>query len=85
MDTASTTCRAAEVLKMKGARRIYAFASHALLSEGAVEKIEASPVEKVCVLDTVHLSEEKRAKCAKFCIVSVADEISATIQEMHEN
>ena len=56
-----------------------------MLSEGAAEKLEASAVEKVCVLDTVPLSAEKRDTCGKFYVVSVADEISATILEMHED
>ena len=61
------------------------FASHAVLSKNAAERIEASALEKVCLLDTVDVAPEKRKACGKFEIISVADEIADIIRDMHFN
>lgn len=60
IDTAGTLCRAAAELKARGARRVFAFATHGLFSSPAVENIKNSAFEKVVVCNTVPLPKEKQ-------------------------
>ncbi|NLY67289.1 MAG: ribose-phosphate pyrophosphokinase, partial [Tissierellia bacterium] len=70
VDTAGTITKAAAVLKDFGAKKVYACATHAVLSGPAVERIESSVIEKFVVTDTIPLTEEK--KTDKMEVVSVA-------------
>lgn len=67
VDTAGTLCKAAEILKEGGARRVYAFCSHGVLSGPAAKRIANSVLTELVVLDTIPLSEE--------CAVSTFDSI----------
>ena len=58
VDTAGTLCKAAEVLKQAGARRVFAFASHGVLSGPAASRISNSVLTELVVLDTIPLSNE---------------------------
>ena len=58
VDTAGTLCKAAEVLKEFGARRVFAFASHGVFSGPAPSRIKNSVLTELVVLDTVMLSAE---------------------------
>ena len=60
IDTAGTICNAAHALKEKGAKEVYACATHAILSDPAIERLQAAPFSKVIVTDTIELSENKR-------------------------
>ncbi|HEB83552.1 MAG TPA: ribose-phosphate pyrophosphokinase [Bacteroidetes bacterium] len=53
VDTAGTLCEAARTLEGQGAKTILASAVHPMLSGSAFERIEASPIERLFVLDTV--------------------------------
>ena len=53
IDTAGTLCKAAEILKEKGALSVRACATHGLLSGNAVEKIHNSVLEEVFITDTI--------------------------------
>ena len=55
IDTAGTLTQAANALVDKGATRVFAYASHAVLSGPAVERITKSPIEEVVVTDTIAL------------------------------
>lgn len=70
IDTAGTICNAANAIKQMGAKAVYAGATHAVLSGPAIERIESSAIEKMVLLNTVPLSEEK--KLAKMDFLSVA-------------
>src|SRR6267154_4835841 len=59
IDTAGTVTEAAAALKRLGARNIYAFASHALLSGPAVERLRASAINEVAVTNTIRIPEER--------------------------
>ena len=60
IDTAGTLCNAAEAIMSKGAKSISACASHAVLSGPAIERIKASPLEEVVMIDTIALPPEKQ-------------------------
>ncbi|MBZ0265721.1 ribose-phosphate pyrophosphokinase [bacterium] len=58
VDTAGTLCEAARVLERSGAKRIWASATHPMLSGEALSKLDESPIEKLVVLDTIPEREE---------------------------
>ena len=61
VDTAGTLCHAAEAVMDKGgAKEVYACATHGVLSGPAVERLQASPIKELVLLDTIALPEEKR-------------------------
>jgi ribose-phosphate pyrophosphokinase len=82
IDTAGTLCKAAAVLKEKGANRVFAFATHGLFSGNAPATIAASQLTEVVVLDTVRLSEEAAAT-GKITQLSVAPLLSTAIYNIH--
>lgn len=82
IDTAGTLCAAAGALRDRGARRIYAYASHAVFSGPAVERIANSVMDKVVVCSTIPLSKEAR-ECEKIESVSVAPLIAEAIRRIH--
>lgn len=82
MDTAGTLCKAAEVLKEHGARRVYAFASHGVLSGPAPSRIANSVLTELVVLDTVPLSEAAAAT-GKITQLSVGPLLAQAIYNIH--
>lgn len=83
VDTAGTITKAAEFLKNFGAKKVYACATHAILSGPAVERIQNSVIEKFVVTDTVPLTEEK--KIDKIEVVSVAPLFAEAINRIYKN
>ena len=53
IDTAGTLRAAGETVKDEGARRVYAAATHPVLSGLAFENLAASPFERIVVTDTI--------------------------------
>jgi len=82
VDTAGTLCKAAEVLKERGAERVVAYCTHAVLSGNAVQKIAASPLDELVVTDTIALRDEARA-CNKIRQLSVAELLAETIRRIN--
>ncbi len=66
-----TLVEIARKLMEKGARRILAAVTHAVLSPGSLERIEASPIERLIVTDTVQ--NEKSALSGKIEVITVAE------------
>src|SRR5207249_6839862 len=83
IDTAGTVTEAAAALKRLGARKIYAFASHALLSGPAAERLRAAPVDEVAVTNTIHIPDERRFE--KLQVLSIADLMAKAIGYEHSN
>lgn len=82
IDTAGTLTAAAMALKERGAQKIYAYASHAVFSGPAVERIAESPIDKVVVTNTIPLSEQAQA-CKKIVSISIAPLIAEAIRRIH--
>ena len=70
VDTAGTICNAANALKQLGAKDIYACATHGVLSGPALERIEASAIKEMVMLNTIPIPQEKRG--TKIKMLSVA-------------
>ena len=83
IDTAGTITEAALALQRLGARRVFAFATHALLSHPAIERLRASPVEEVTVTNTIRLPDDKRID--KLKVLSVAGLMAKAIGYEHSN
>jgi ribose-phosphate pyrophosphokinase len=83
IDTAGTMTEAAAALKRLGARRVFAFATHPLLSGPAVERLRASAIDEVVVTNTIKLPEER--KFEKLKVLSIAGLMAKAIGYEHSN
>ncbi|MDP4944033.1 ribose-phosphate pyrophosphokinase [Alishewanella sp. SMS8] len=61
IDTGGTLCKAAEALKEQGAKRVFAYATHAVFSGNAPEIITNSVIDELIITDTVPLSAAMKA------------------------
>ena len=61
IDTGGTLCKAAEALKERGAKRVFAYATHAVFSGSAAKHIASDALDEVVVTDTIPLSAEIKA------------------------
>jgi len=84
VDTAGTLCLAAQALKDEGALKVVAYATHAILSGGAVEKISKSALDEIVVTDTVKLSQAAR-DCGRIRQLSVASLLAETIRRIRDD
>jgi ribose-phosphate pyrophosphokinase len=83
IDTAGTTVKTAAALLQNGATSVYACASHAVLSDPAVENIHSSGIEHVVVTNTIPLTAEAKGE-SKIMVLSIAGLIGRAIQSIHE-
>jgi ribose-phosphate pyrophosphokinase len=85
IDTAGTLVKTAQALLDAGAVKVYAAASHAVLSGPAIERISSSRLEEVVVTDSIPLREEaqKLERQGKIKVLSVAGLLGATIESIH--
>jgi ribose-phosphate pyrophosphokinase len=83
IDTAGTLVKTVEALKEKGATKVYATATHAVLSGPAVERIEKSQLEEIVLTNTIPLTPEKR-KCKKIRTLSVGKLLAEAVQSIHD-
>ena len=61
IDTGGTLCKAAEALKERGAKRVFAYATHAVFSGLAEQHLASDAIDEIVVTDTVPLSPEMQA------------------------
>ena len=73
----------AVALLEQGAESVAAFATHAVLSGPAVERISASRLEELVVTNSIPLSQQA-AKCPKIRRLSVAPLLARAIQSIHQ-
>lgn len=82
IDTAGTLCKAAQILKEKGALSVRAMATHGVLSGKAYENIENSMLEEVIVTDTIPL---KNNCSSKIKVISCAPLFAEVMKMVHEH
>ncbi|KGQ71030.1 ribose-phosphate pyrophosphokinase [Chelonobacter oris] len=58
IDTGGTLCKAADALKERGARRVYAYATHPIFSGNAAKNIAGGAIDEIVVTDTIPLAPE---------------------------
>ncbi len=83
IDTAGTIQKAAQALIENGASRVLASAVHGVLSGPAIERIDAAPIDKLIVTNTIPLNGDKAA-CGKIVVLSVARLLAQAIRSIHE-
>jgi ribose-phosphate pyrophosphokinase len=83
VDTAGTMAATIHALKERGARTVFAAATHALLSGRARERLQAAPLEELVVTNTIHVPEERRFE--RLTILSVAELLARAIEYIHLN
>ena len=82
IDTAGTLVKAAEVLKDKGAKKVYAYCTHPIFSGPAIERItQGGALDEIVVTNTIPLSPAA-LECKKIRQISVANLIAETIQRI---
>jgi ribose-phosphate pyrophosphokinase len=83
IDTAGTIQKAAQALKDNGATRILASAVHGVLSGPAIKTIEAAPIDKLVITNSIP-HNGARAACGKIHVLSVARLLAQAIKSIHE-
>jgi len=83
IDTAGTICNAANAIKEMGARNVFACATHAVLSGPAIERLDASAIKELVLLNTIPVPEEKRI--GKMVSLSVAPLFAEAITRIFTN
>ncbi|ERI93099.1 ribose-phosphate diphosphokinase [Clostridiales bacterium oral taxon 876 str. F0540] len=83
IDTAGTICNGANALRDMGAKEVYACCTHSVLSGPAIERIEASAIKELVMLNTINLPEDR--KLSKFNVLSVAPVFADAIRRIYED
>lgn len=81
VDTAGTICKAAAIIKEKGARSVRAVCTHPVLSGKAYENLESSVLEEIVVTDTIPLRRESE----KIKVLTVANLFAGAIQKLQSH
>ena len=81
IDTGGTLCKAAAIIKEKGANSVRAICTHGVLSGKAYENIESSELEELVISDTIH----PKQKSDKIKTLSVADLFAKGIRRVHSH
>ncbi|MFZ5760436.1 MAG: ribose-phosphate diphosphokinase [Thermodesulfobacteriota bacterium] len=82
VDTAGTLCQAAEILVKEGAKEVYAYCTHAVLSGPAIERISNSCITKLFVTNTIPLTSAAQ-QCSKISVLSVSALLGDSIRCIH--
>ncbi|PLX79649.1 MAG: phosphoribosylpyrophosphate synthetase [Desulfuromonas sp.] len=81
IDTAGTLCQAAQALKEQGAGKVYASATHPVLSGPALQRINDSCLEEVVVTNTVPMGD-KESSCSKLRTLSIGGLLAEAIRRI---
>jgi ribose-phosphate pyrophosphokinase len=83
VDTAGTLCQGAKALMNHGARRVFAMATHAVLSGPAITRLNESNIEQLITSNTIPLSPAGRA-CPRLKVLSAANLFGEAIKRIHD-
>jgi ribose-phosphate pyrophosphokinase len=83
IDTGGTIVSAAELLMERGAKEVWAMATHGVLSGPALERLDNSPITRVVLTNSIPLPPEKRIPKIEVLSVAkiLADALSAVFEE----
>ena len=82
--TAGTVCSAAELVKKRGAEKIYVGATHGVFASKALEKLSQAPIDEVVVTDTIPLSDEAKAH-GNVRVLTVSAMLGEAIKRIHRD
>ncbi|WP_369176992.1 ribose-phosphate pyrophosphokinase [Candidatus Thiodubiliella endoseptemdiera] len=83
VDTASTLCQAAVILKERGAKKVVAYTTHAVLSGKAIDNINNSELDELVATNTIPLSDSATS-CDKIRQLSFAPKLAEVIKRISE-
>ncbi|MCB1705988.1 MAG: ribose-phosphate pyrophosphokinase [Halioglobus sp.] len=81
VDTAGTLCKAADALKERGAAKVVAYCTHAVLSGNALENLRNSQLDELVVTDTIPLSAEAKT-IGKIRQLTLADLLAESMRRV---
>ncbi|MCA4898170.1 MAG: ribose-phosphate pyrophosphokinase [Bacteroidota bacterium] len=81
VDTGGTLCKAASLLKEKGASSVRAICTHPVLSGKAYENIQGSDLVELVVSDTIPLKQN----VSKIKVLTVSDLFAKAIRKIHDH
>ena len=83
IDTAGTITSAADLLLARGAKEVWAMATHGVLSDPAIDRLKKSSISRVVLTNTIPLAEEKRIDRIEVLSVAkiIADALAAVFEE----
>jgi ribose-phosphate pyrophosphokinase len=84
IDTAGTLCSAANILAEKGAKSVFACATHGVFSANALQNIKNSVMTKVVVTDSINFDSSKDGS-EKIDVLSISELIADAIQRIHDD
>jgi len=82
IDTGGTLTEAVDAINDAGAKSVYAYITHPVLSGNAISKIKSSEITKLIVTDSIPLGDKN---CDKIEVVSVSELLGEAIIRIHEN
>lgn len=83
VDTANTITRAAKLIKDQGAVKVYAIISHAIFSGDALERVQASAINKIVTTDSTPQNEHQRVLGDKLEVLDVSRIFAEAIRRIH--
>ena len=81
ISTGGSVSKAAQLLKEKGARKVFVMATHAIFCGRAVEKLRNAPFEEIIVTDTIPVT----ANIERLKVLSVAELLGEAVHRIHSN
>jgi len=84
VDTAGTLTSAALALKEEGAKNVYAYCTHPVLSGRAIGRLMESPLKEAIITDTIPLRGES-ISCKKLTVLTVAPLLAEAIKRIHQD
>ena len=81
IDTAGTICAAADLLKERGAKKIFGVSTHGIFSDPALERIEKSAFDEIIVTDTLPVNHKNHKKIK---VLSVAPLLASAITAVYD-
>ncbi|KAF2139275.1 uncharacterized protein K452DRAFT_320429 [Aplosporella prunicola CBS 121167] len=81
-DTCNTITRAAKLVKKEGATKVYALVTHGILSGDAIDRINASAIDKVVVTNSVDQTEHLQ-RCPKLEVLEIGNVFAEAIRRVH--
>jgi len=82
IDTGGSLCQAAQYLKERGAKRIFAACTHGVLSGEAVRRLDESPIEKLVISDSIAQEDKKHSE--KIEVLSCSELIGEAIRRIYD-
>jgi len=82
--TAGTVCGAVNLVKQRGAAKIYVCATHGVFAGQALERLAKAPADEIVVTDTIPLTQEAK-KVKNIKVLSVSAMLGEAIKRTHRN